>query len=463
MPTLLRSASPRSVNTSRSRLISLGPKTPYEEYIFGGERGNKNHQELEFCAVYTIPTDCITEGSDSCLYIQSSTKGYLMAVGGAVRITEYIYDLSSNPMIRYFLAMVLAMATFAAARHSEQYHFAKEILNCVPNTKVKEHHPFAIYSISLDYVLSKAFYNRELVGGMEDSRYLQPVVVCAVSDEMSGCDSEKSARCISEDSGYYLRVESPLPGYLSVTSREMVKIVDTFDEASRLQFSTTAGGIRIGHVGGPDGMSLRVFSAAYPGRPVELKDARTLAEDQIFELLAGYYYSPVRPIVIAFVVILIIFLVMSCVRRRRAQLALQQQEAIPVTELGSALQGGNSMYVYQYPPPQGSPMAPISSPYAPAGQQYSPPGQQYSYQPSNIYAPPPLPPSNAYSAYPPMPVSPPTVRPDRPLNATSNSPQFIPPQDGSAALPTGSGQMPGATTDQDGVPSVPPPPYTPAK
>ncbi|KAF8935202.1 hypothetical protein BGZ52_000910 [Haplosporangium bisporale] len=78
-PTLLRSASPRSVNTSRSRLISLGPKTPYEEYIFGGERGNKNHQELEFCAVYTIPTDCITEGSDSCLYIQSSTKGYLMA------------------------------------------------------------------------------------------------------------------------------------------------------------------------------------------------------------------------------------------------------------------------------------------------------------------------------------------------------------------------------------------------
>lgn len=177
----------------------------------------------------------------------------------------------------------------------------------------------------------------------------------------------------------------------------------------------------------------------------------------------GYYYSPVRPIVIAFVVILIIFLVMSCVRRRRAQLALQQQEAIPVTELGSALQGGNSMYVYQYPPPQGSPMAPISSPYAPAGQQYAPPGQQYSYQPSNIYAPPPLPPSNAYSAYPPMPVSPPTMRPDRPLNATSNSPQFIPPQDGSAALPTGSGQMPGATTDQDGVPSVPPPPYTPAK
>lgn len=189
-------------------------------------------------------------------------------------------------MIRHFLAMVVAMATFVAARHSEQHHFAKEILNCIPNTKVKEHHPFAIYSVSLDYVLSKAFYNRELVGGMEDSRYLQPVVVCAVSDEMSGCDSErKSARCISEDSGYYLRVESPLPGYLSVTSREMVKIVDKFDEASRLRFSTTAGGMRIGYVGGPDGMSLRVFSAAYPGRPVELKDARTLAEDQMFELL----------------------------------------------------------------------------------------------------------------------------------------------------------------------------------
>lgn len=121
---------------------------------------------------------------------------------------------------------------------------------------------------------------------MEDSRYLESIVVCAVLDEVSGCDSEKkSVRCISEDSAYYLRVESPLPGYLSVTSREMVRIVDTFDEASRLQFLTTTGGMRIGHVGGSDGMSLRVFSAAFPGRPVELKDARTLAEDQMFDIL----------------------------------------------------------------------------------------------------------------------------------------------------------------------------------
>ncbi|KAG0040383.1 hypothetical protein BGZ82_003108 [Podila clonocystis] len=174
--------------------------------------------------------------------------------------------------------------------------------------------------------------------------------------------------------------------------------------------------------------------------------------------MAPYYYNPWRPIIIALIVILMVFLVLSCVRRRRAQLALRQQHALqatPYTELGD-------MYVYQYPPPQGSPMTPISSPYAPP-----PPGQQpYSYQPSNLYAPPPLPPANAYSAYPPMPVPPPQVmRPDHPPTATSNSPQYVPAQDGSAFLPTGFGQLPAAATavGPDGVPTMAPPPYTAGK
>ncbi|KAG0085456.1 hypothetical protein BGZ93_000659, partial [Podila epicladia] len=171
----------------------------------------------------------------------------------------------------------------------------------------------------------------------------------------------------------------------------------------------------------------------------------------------AYYYNPWRPIIIALIVVIVVFFVLSCLRRRRAQMAMQHQaqHTIPATELGD-------MYVYQYPPPQGLPMAPISSPYAPP-----PPGQYpYSYQPSHIYSPPPPPPANVYSAYPPMPVPPPpAMRPDHPPGASSNSPQFIPAQDGSAAWPAGAGQLPGGITASgpDGVPTVAPPPYTPAK
>ncbi|KAF9330040.1 hypothetical protein BG006_006973 [Podila minutissima] len=135
-------------------------------------------------------------------------------------------------------------------------------------------------------------------------------------------------------------------------------------------------------------------------------------------------------------------------------MARQTQHAIPATELAD-------VYVYQYPPPQGLPMAPISSPYSPP-----PPGQQpYSYQPSNLHSPPP-PPANVYSAYPPMPVPPPpAVRPDHPPGASSSSPQYIPAQDGSASWPAGAGQLLGGSTASDpaGMPTVAPPPYTPAK
>lgn len=143
-----------------------------------------------------------------------------------------------------------------------------------------------IYSASLDNVLSKPIHNWDLVAGMPQPDWLlDQVAVCAISDETTGCDwFERNDACILEDVEYYLRVDSTVQGFLSVTSRGRVRIVDRFEEASRPYFSTTARGMGIHH-GGSNGKS-RVFSGAYPGIPVELKDAGTLAGDQIFAIIS---------------------------------------------------------------------------------------------------------------------------------------------------------------------------------
>ncbi|KAF9285936.1 hypothetical protein BGZ68_003369 [Mortierella alpina] len=139
------------------------------------------------------------------------------------------------------------------------------------------------------------------------------------------------------------------------------------------------------------------------------------------------------PIVITLAFILLVGLILSCVRRRRA-IALQQQylaQQSQVTELG-AIPDVYTNYAYQYPPPAGSPHT-----------AYAPPPTAPSY-----HSPAPVaPPLQTYVAYPPMP------------QAHTLSPPgsyYVPAQGGSAST---SASAPGSSQNPE-EPAAPPPPYS---
>ncbi|KAF9099463.1 hypothetical protein BGX23_002043 [Mortierella sp. AD031] len=174
--------------------------------------------------------------------------------------------------------------------------------------------------------------------------------------------------------------------------------------------------------------------------------------------------SQVRPLVIALCIVLILSLVLSCLRRRRA-IALRQQQLAQQTQTTEL---GDIAYVYQYPPPPGIPTpggagggrplytpppgTPMMMSQSPTMGYYSPmvpggggvggmPGQQQSPFPQ------------AQMAYPPMPM--PVHQP----TGTTSTTSYVPAQDGSANM---SNPPLSAADVNDGVPAVPPPPYTPA-
>ncbi|KAF9306046.1 hypothetical protein BGZ74_007874 [Mortierella antarctica] len=97
---------------------------------------------------------------------------------------------------------MVAIATVVTAHHRDQHHFADKALTCVPKTKVKEPHPFMIYSALFDPVLFKLIYNWELVGGLHSSEYLVEVAACDISDGITGCDwFKRHGACILEGVG----------------------------------------------------------------------------------------------------------------------------------------------------------------------------------------------------------------------------------------------------------------------
>jgi hypothetical protein len=178
-------------------------------------------------------------------------------------------------------------------------------------------------------------------------------------------------------------------------------------------------------------------------------------------------YNPIRPLVIALCVVLILSLILSCIRRRRAmalhQQHLQQQQQHPTTELGDVA------YIYQYPPPPGTPSNTYQPPPTPMTGQTMygrPPGAppMMSQSPGGYY--PPMAGTvidmdgqgqQAPFAYPPMPVAPaPTATGASSSNSAARpmaGSTYVAAQDGSANLTN--------ADIQEGIPAVPPPPYTP--
>ncbi|KAF9407858.1 hypothetical protein BGZ94_002543 [Podila epigama] len=141
--------------------------------------------------------------------------------------------------------------------------------------------------------------------------------------------------------------------------------------------------------------------------------------------------SVTRPLVISILLVAIIFLMLSCLRKRRL-MRLRQEQAIleqEAAELGAA--SGSQFYMHQYTPPSGSPL-PVGSTLYPNG-----------LGPATMYAPPS---GSPMTMLPPPPQQAHLTSPYPLANAEQTGMTYIPAQDGA--------------TNPDDVPSAPPPPYT---
>ncbi|KAG0093044.1 hypothetical protein BGZ93_006147 [Podila epicladia] len=195
-------------------------------------------------------------------------------------------------MVRLSLSL-LFVATFAVA--SAAPHFGQERLTesfdtsynpvdnrCVPQTSIREYHPFLLKSSKLETYVSKMRVDNIIVGGMLGNKNFQELELCIVSSEY-GCNSEIRSNCIYQHVDYRFRVNSPLQGYLRVVGNE-VDIVKDFKDASNMSLYKEAGwGLRIAHLK-KDGSRI-VFSATEEGEPIELEEVVSNAERQWFQLI----------------------------------------------------------------------------------------------------------------------------------------------------------------------------------
>lgn len=161
----------------------------------------------------------------------------------------------------------------------------------------------------------------------------------------------------------------------------------------------------------------------------------TCSSFNFFFIFSKDAISVTRPLIISILLVCIIFLMLSCIRKRRLMMALQEQaiREHEAAELGAVSR--SQSYMFQYAPPP----APV-----PNGSTYS---NGHSTHHTSLYAPPlgssmsmvPLPQAHMY---PPMSSTTTTVEQSQQNGAPGST--YILAQDGA-----------------DDVPSIPPPPYTP--
>ncbi|KAF9430261.1 hypothetical protein BGZ94_007713, partial [Podila epigama] len=153
---------------------------------------------------------------------------------------------------------------------------------CVPETSIKEYHPFYLKSFNLNTLVSKHRDHNLLVGGVSGDKNFEQLELCVVSSDL-GCSSEIHSSCIYQNVGYRFHVNAPVKGYLRV-SQDLVEIVDSFFDATPMTLYKEAGwGLRISQVF-DDGNHI-VFSARAKGAPIEMEEPVTNAARQWFEIV----------------------------------------------------------------------------------------------------------------------------------------------------------------------------------
>ncbi|KAG0010062.1 hypothetical protein BGZ82_003713 [Podila clonocystis] len=177
-----------------------------------------------------------------------------------------------------FLSVATAFAVASAAPYSLDPN------ECIPETNIKEYHPFLLKSYGLDILLSKHINSNLLVSGFPSrSKYFQELEFCIVSTD-DECTTDIAANCIYEGVEYRFRVNNPIQGYLSIED-EQVRIVPDFKDASGLNLYRGAdGGMHVAHRN-PDG-SRSVFETGTPGRAVVVTELELHNYKQWFQIIA---------------------------------------------------------------------------------------------------------------------------------------------------------------------------------
>ncbi|KAF9950616.1 hypothetical protein BGZ65_006503, partial [Modicella reniformis] len=156
---------------------------------------------------------------------------------------------------------------------------------CIPETNIKEYHPFELKSSKLNSMVSRMMDDNLLVGGINGNKNLEQLQFCIVSADMP-CNAQMPSNCIYENVEYRFRVEGPITGYLSVTGNE-VMIIPEFNYASGLNLYKEEGwGLRIAYLN--YGTRL-VFATNGGGNPLTLEEFRSNDARQWFQIMEPNY------------------------------------------------------------------------------------------------------------------------------------------------------------------------------
>ncbi|KAF9954090.1 hypothetical protein BGZ72_004921 [Mortierella alpina] len=307
-----------------SQLNTLVSKPYKYPFLVGGVSGSKAFQELQFCIVSspqecstTIPANCIYDNVEYRFRVSGPAGGYLKIRGDALeivrdfkdasglnlykqpgwglRVAHINYDGSRSILATNGGGRALRMEEFKANdprqwfRIIEESHVEEELSpapfepnQCVPETTIKEYHPFALRSSKLNTLVASAKWYPFLVGGVRDDKDLEGLEFCIVSSN-GGCSKSIPSNCIYQNVEYRFRVNGPVEGYLRITG-DIVEIVREFKDASGLNLYKQPGwGLRVAHIN-KDG-SRSVF--ATNGEGIALSVEKFKADDarQWFQII----------------------------------------------------------------------------------------------------------------------------------------------------------------------------------
>ncbi|KAG0093058.1 hypothetical protein BGZ93_009888 [Podila epicladia] len=289
--------------------------------LVGGVPGDNQFNELEFCVVGdegecnpSHKTNCIYQNVQYRFRVFGPVKGYLRVEGDFVTIISNFHDAS--PMTLYKEAdwglriehkmpdgtrrvfvtrepgQPITLDTPQKKNGRQWFDLQRsERINeiefsgpnqCVPETTIREYHPFLLKSTNLDTYVSKEREENILVGGVANNKNFQQLELCIVSSDY-GCSSKIHSACIYQNVDYRFRVNGPTRGYLRIEGNE-IKIVDDFEDASGLNLYKEAGwGLRVAHMK-RDGTRM-VFSAKKQGQPITMEEPVTNAARQWFQIV----------------------------------------------------------------------------------------------------------------------------------------------------------------------------------
>ncbi|KAF9373295.1 hypothetical protein CPB97_000669 [Podila verticillata] len=290
--------------------------------IIGGVDGDKNLEQIEFCAVSSdyecdsiLVAGCILEGPEYRLRIsRGPLDGYLRVDGQYVRIVSHFEDASllsfnnDGSGLRIFHSHkddgvnVLATSKYTEKgqpvvleypqRRRQRQRF--DIVNsydidtielpepnsCVPDIAIKEYESFQLFSYDLISFVSKEIGHDVLVGGVRGNKNFQQLEFCIVSTDTE-CNPAYPTNCIYENVQYRYRVAGPEKGYLRIQNG-VVRIVPDFDMATGLNLLWDKNlGVRIAK---QNKHSVSVLATTVPGAPLTLEAAEDATKRQWFAL-----------------------------------------------------------------------------------------------------------------------------------------------------------------------------------